>query len=167
MNALTFLYEMRCIQKMRRKCLLASALAACFFATQAQSFRSVKVLTTDGSSVIVEGERDLKARFSGDDLIFEACGWTLLSIPVEEVRGWQLTDERNMKDDFGLRISFRDGRLQVTGVPDGSRVTVHSLSGLLMADEKVAGVARIDLRGFTTGAYLGACEGKCFKIYVP
>lgn len=150
--------------------------AMCSLAAAAQSYRSVKIIKTDGSSVVVGGEKDLAARFADGEMSFAVGGKVLLTLPTEEVRGWQLSEESSVAmlgDDSPLHIYFDGEVLTVSGVPYGSRVSLHDLSGIKISETEVRpqdngseNACRLDVSKLPAGIYLLSCNGKSLKIHI-
>lgn len=135
----------------------------------AASFRSIKVMKTDGTEIFVAGEKGLAAGFEGPEMTFVVGDRVMLSLPVAEVKRWDLSQESGVESlvtDRGLTIDYRGGNLTVTHIPDGSLLRIHSLSGTVQAEATASGSHTFDISGLQTGVYILTCNGKSIKLHI-
>lgn len=150
--------------------MIVTAMALTFVAAAgAESYRSVKVLKTDGTSVFVAGEKDLAAKFTTDDMTFAVGDDVVLSLPISEVKGWLLSQESKVdgvRADVDFTVSFAKGMLTVAGITDESRISIHDMQGMTVAEAVASGSHTFDMAGLSSGVYVISCSGKSIKINI-
>lgn len=136
---------------------------------EAASYRSIKVLKTDGSSVVIDGGRDLTAKFANENMTLEIGDNVLALIPVAELKGWQLSEESGVsqvKDSAAFSVSCAAEALTVSGIADNSHLRILDLSGVIMAESTASGSHTFDISNLTAGVYILSCGGKSIKIHI-
>lgn len=152
------------------KIMVAAVASVCVLTVGAESYRSIKVVKTDGSSVVIDGGQGLAAKFAGDNMILEIGDNVLAFIPVSELKSWQLSEESGVgqvKDVADFAVSCAGGStLLVSGIADNSTLRLHDLSGIVMAEAKASGSHTFDISNLSGGVYILSCGGKSIKIHI-
>lgn len=135
----------------------------------AESYRSVKILKTDGSHVYVCGEKDLAARFVDGEAIFAVGEKVTLSLSAAEMKKWELSPESSVATisaDTGLSIEYSRGSLTVAGMADGTRIRISDLSGICRAEATAGSRHTFDISHLPAGVYILSCNAKSIKLHI-
>lgn len=148
---------------------MAAVASVCVLTAGAESYRSIKVIKTDGSSVVIDGGQGLTAKFADDNMTLEIGDNVLALIPVSELKNWQLSEESGVgqvKESADFTVSCAGGSLTVSGFADNSSLRIHGLSGVVMAETVASGSHTFDISNLSEGVYILSCNGKSIKIHI-
>lgn len=151
------------------KIAVAAVASVCVLTAGAESYRSIKVVKTDGSSVVIDGGQGLAAKFADDNMTLEIGDNVLALIPVSELKNWQLSEESGVtqvKDAADFAVSYAGGALTVSGFADNSSLLIHDLTGVMMAETLASGSHTFDISNLSSGVYILTCGGKSIKIHI-
>lgn len=152
-----------------KKLLCVLTAVACIAPAVAQGYRSVKVVKTDGTALIVDGEQGLAAAFDGPEMTFAVADRVLIAIPVQDVKGWEFSDESGVSllpSSDQLRISYEENVLKVSGIPVNSLLRLYTLSGIKLAEKRASDIYSLDMSDLSDGVYVLECNGKSVKINI-
>lgn len=151
------------------KCALIGILTSVSPAVLAESYRSVLVTKTDGTYFIVAGEKNLTAKFADNDMTFAVGDNVIISLPVEDVKGWELSEESNVKEfnsDYAITCKYEEGALTLTGLGNKSIVRMTDISGVVISEATASESYTIDVSHLFSGIYVLSCKEKSFKIHI-
>lgn len=137
----------------------------------AEAYKSLKILMTDGSSVYVNGEKNLTASFVGDDLTFNTGEKTIVSLPTKDVKGWEFSNEQISTDvesllNNNICLTQEYDHLTLKGLPENSQVSLYSMNGEILENLIASESCQIKTAGLQAGAYILKCNNVSFKILI-
>lgn len=135
----------------------------------AESYRSIRVVKTDGTSVLVAGEKNLSAKFADADMMFAVGENVIVSIPTDEVKRWELSAEskvESLQKEMDFAVDLSGNLMTVFGIAPGIYVRLHDLSGVTLAEDKASGPVSFDLSNIPSGVYILSCNGKSIKLHI-
>lgn len=108
--------------------------------------------------------------FQGSEvMIWSGQADTRVSVSIEEVEDFTFADSASAGsfEADGVRVSFDDNSLTVSGAREGDEILLFDTNGLMLGRSAAgsAGTASIDISGLRKGVYLVRAAGLDMKMY--
>lgn len=154
---------------------LACALMAVAGVSAAASLRAICFYKTDGTKFTMAIESEDMATSVADGEVRLTCSKGEIVMPSSEVNRWVYLDEDAPEGPWtGItavkggspEISLADGVVMLSGVADGSPVTLTDMSGRTVRSLRASGDCVVPLSGLQPGVYVLTCNSHSVKISV-
>lgn len=141
------------------------------FAASAQtqdSYRSVVVTTATGNVMKFDLSGGVDVNFSDTELLITAAG-TEVALPISDFARFDFSTESAgavsvPRPDISVRVIGSE--LYISGLAADSRITVSTLSGLLITDSRCDDLGNFALQNLASGIYIIKTELSTLKISI-
>lgn len=141
------------------------------------AYRSVAVQLHDGSTMTIGMESDLTATITSGEVVF-SCSQGDVAIPAEKVHYWSFTTREADPGIWSgveeatiatIKITQSNNSLNLSGLVDGTAVTLSSVSGLVaaVAVANRSGSCSLDISGLCPGVYILSYGNNSVKFIMP
>ncbi len=148
-----------------KKYFLPALLLATALNVGATGYKSILVTHTDGSTSQIILSGDLKTSFDETNVIFKDNDF-LLEIEKINVVKFEFSTNSGV-DNIEVNadnISLDSGILKLNGLPENSKVTVYTTSGVCLSNAICSGNFEVNLNEFAAGIYLVKINNVSYKI---
>lgn len=149
-----------------RKFLLPFFFAAGGFLAMADSYETVVIGLSDGTSVDIRLSEQLKFSFSETDLLVTGSDADI-SVPKSKIVKFVHTKESGIKGAEQADALQVDGnRLQFANLPEGSRIVVFDTAGMEVLSVEACGDFSLSLENMKPDLYIVNVNNMSYKIAV-
>ena len=152
-----------------KKILLLTFMLASMSSLWAAGFKTLNVDLRDGSSVAITLADDLAISFDTENMVAESAASGKVEISRNDIVGMSHVSDAAIGsvDADSPEIEQQGRKIVVSGVADGTEVSIYRLDGRLeAADEVVDGRVEICLDCFVPGVYVVKINDMSFKVAV-
>lgn len=149
---------------------LSVAMMLAAVTASAETFRSMVIETYDGNDMTINLSSELTTTFADGEMLFKGDNVNV-AVPMAAVKGWSYSNNvydavaDNVAED-GVSLSDRGDCIVIYGLKDASQVSLCTVDGRVLLNEKVSGEYTLGLTDLVKGVYVLTVNKQSFKIAV-